>query len=219
MTSPSDPFWRSVADARQYDTFANTDFARIYPVIASQILDRTGITGGRCLDIGSGPASLALALAALSDLHVTALDSSPEMYELAQKNIRLRGMEDYVVPLTGNVHAIPVADETFNLVVSRGSYHFWDDLVVAFSEILRVLKPEGIAYIGGGYGSGRIRDEVLAHRKERGIVDDPVHPVRTRFRKFKPGEIEDSLQRAGIRNYRIISDDSGFWIVIKKGTG
>lgn len=216
MTPPSEPFWKSAADARQYDTFANTDFAQIYPVITDQILDRTGITGGTCLDIGSGPASLALALATLSDLHVTALDSSSEMYKLATKNIRLRGMENRVVPLTGDVHAIPVPDATFNLVVSRGSYHFWDDLVVAFSEIRRVLKPAGIAYIGGGYGSSRIRDEVLAHRKERGIVDDPVHPVRTRFRKFRAGEIEESIQRAGITDYRIINDDSGFWIVIKK---
>jgi ubiquinone/menaquinone biosynthesis C-methylase UbiE len=217
MTPPSEPFWKSAADARQYDSFANTDFARIYPVISDQILNRTGITHGTCLDIGSGPASLALALATLSDLRVTALDSSPEMYELAQKNIRLRGMEDSVVPLTGDVHEIPVPDATFNLVVSRGSYHFWDDLVVAFSEILRVLKPEGVAYIGGGYGSSRIRDEVLAHRKERGIVDDPKHPVRTRFRKFKAGEIETSIEAAGISDYRIINDDTGFWIVIRKG--
>jgi ubiquinone/menaquinone biosynthesis C-methylase UbiE len=218
MTPPSEPFWKSAADARQYDTFASTDFARIYPVIADQILGRTGVTSGTCLDIGSGPAPLALALATLSDLTITALDSSPEMFELAQKNIRLRGMEKRIVPLTGDVHAIPAPDASFNLVVSRGSYHFWDDLVVAFSEIRRILKPGGIAYIGGGYGSSRIRDEVLAHRKERGIVDDADHPVRTRFRKFKAGEIEESIQKAGITDYRIISDDSGFWIVIRKDT-
>jgi len=216
MSPPSTPFWKSAADARQYDTFANTDFARIYPVVANQILNRTGITEGTCLDIGSGPAPLALALATLSALKVTALDSSPEMFELAQRNIRLRGMDNQVVSVTGDVHAIPAVDETFNLVVSRGSYHFWDDLVVAFSEVRRVLKPGGIAYIGGGYGSSTIRDEVLAHRKERGIVDDPAHPLRTRFRKFRAGEIEDSIEQAGIMDYHIINDDSGFWIVIKK---
>jgi ubiquinone/menaquinone biosynthesis C-methylase UbiE len=217
MPPPSTPFWKTAADARQYDTFANTDFARIYPVIANQILDRTGITEGTCIDIGSGPAALALALATLSVLKVTALDSSPEMFELAQKNIRLRGMDDQVVPVTGDVHAIPAADATFNLVVSRGSYHFWDDLVVAFSEIRRVLKPGGIAYIGGGYGSSLIRDEVLAHRKERGIVDDAAHPTRIRFRKFRAGEIEASIEAAGISDYQIINDDTGFWIVIQKG--
>jgi ubiquinone/menaquinone biosynthesis C-methylase UbiE len=216
MTTLHDPFWKTPEDARQYDTFASTDFARIYPVIANQILERTGITEGACLDIGSGPAPLALALATLSDLQVTALDSSPEMHSLAQKNIRLRGMEEYVIPVTGDVHDIPAPDATFNLVVSRGSYHFWDDLVVAFSEIRRVLKPGGMAYIGGGYGSRRIRDEVLARRKERGIEDNPEHPTRTRFRKFRPGEIEESIKTAGITDYHIINDDSGFWIIIRK---
>jgi SAM-dependent methyltransferase len=217
MNTPNDPFWKTAADARQYDTFANTDFARIYPIIANQILDRTRVTEGTCLDIGSGPGSLALALAMLSTLNVTALDSSPEMYELAHKNIRLRGMEDLVTPVIGDVHAIPVPDATFNLVVSRGSYHFWDDLVVAFAEIYRVLRPGGIAYIGGGYGSSKIRDEVLSHRKDRGIIDDPAHPVRTRFRKFRAGEIEASIEAAGISDYRIINDDTGFWIMIRKG--
>jgi ubiquinone/menaquinone biosynthesis C-methylase UbiE len=217
MNTPNEPFWKSAAEARQYDTFANTDFARIYPAIANQILDRTGITEGTCLDIGSGPASLAIALATLSELRVTALDSSPEMHELADKNIRLRGMEDLVTPVIGDVHAIPVPDAMFNLVVSRGSYHFWNDLVVAFYEVRRVLKPGGVAYIGGGYGSGTIRDEVLSHRKDRGIVDDPAHPVRTRFRKFRAGEIEASIEAAGISDYRIINDDTGFWIVIRKG--
>jgi SAM-dependent methyltransferase len=216
MAHPFSPFWKSAAEARQYNTFANTDFARIYPVIANQILDRTGITEGTCLDIGSGPGSPALALATLSSLKVTALDSSPEMYELTQKNIRQRGMEDRVTPVTGDVHAIPAPDAVFNLVVSRGSYHFWDDLMVAFSEVYRVLIPGGMAYIGGGYGCARIRDEILARRKERGIEDNPEHPIRTRFRKFRPGEIEDSIETAGITDYYIINDDAGFWMVIRK---
>ena len=216
MTETFDPFWKSADNARQYDEFTKTDFARIYPVIANQILERTGITTGTCLDIGSGPGSLAMAIASLSDLRVTALDSSTEMYALAQKNIRDRCLEPVATPLMGDVHAIPAADRTYNLVISRGSYHFWEDLPGAFLEILRVLKPGGVAYIGGGYGSARIRNEVLAGRKERGIVDDPDHPVRTRFRKFRLGEIEAAIESAGIAEYRIINDDSGFWILFRK---
>jgi SAM-dependent methyltransferase len=210
------PFWKTPDDARQYDEFARTTFALIYPVIANQILDRTGITTGTCLDVGSGPAPLAIALALLSDLQVTALDSSREMHALAVQNIRARGLAQRVIPVIGNVHAIPENDGAFDLVVSRGSYHFWTDLPAAFREILRVLKPGGTAYIGGGYGTSQIKAEVLAGRKERGIVDDPDHPPRTRFRKFRAGEIEESIEAAGIRHYRIISDDSGFWIMLRK---
>jgi SAM-dependent methyltransferase len=216
MTEVSDPFWKTGDDARQYDEFSKTTLARIYPIIANQILERTGITNGACLDVGSGPAPLAMAIALLSDLRVTALDSSLEMYNLAQENIRSRCMEDRVIPVIGDVHAIPAADATFSLVISRGSFPFWKDLPTAFREIYRVLRPGGSAYIGGGYGNSRIRDEVRAGRKERGIADDPDHSAATKFRTFLPGEAESSIESAGIRDYRIIDDDSGFWMVIRK---
>jgi len=216
MTETYDPFWQTGQDAREYDEYTRTTFARIFPVIANQILERTGITRGTCLEVGSGPALLAIALALLSELRVTALDSSPAMYELARRNIRDRCMEDLVVPVIGDVRAIPAAAATFSLVVSRGSYHSWEDLSAAFREIFRVLKPGGMAYIGGGYGSARIREDVYASRREHGILYSPAYPAKSRFRKIGVSEIEAAIEAAGISNLRIISDDSGFWIIIRK---
>jgi ubiquinone/menaquinone biosynthesis C-methylase UbiE len=216
MTTPDIPFQNKPGNARKYDEFTKTTFARIYPIIASQILERTGITSGTCLDVGSGPAPLAIAIASLSDLIVTALDNSPDMHTIASMNIPACGLEGRVAPLLGDVHSIPAGDDTFDLVISRGSYHFWEDLPAAFMEIRRVLKPGGKAYIGGGYGTLQAREEVLAARKEREIVDDPGHPARVRFRKFRAGEIESSIVAAGISDYQIISDDSGFWILFQK---
>lgn len=216
MTRPPDPFWKTPDNARQYDEYTRTSFAGIYPVIAGQILERTGITRGFCLDIGTGPAPLAIALAMGSDLSIAALDNSFEIQSLALRNIRTHRLEHRVFPVLGDVHLIPFGDETCDLVVSRGSYHFWRDLPGAFREILRVLQLGGRGYIGGGYGSSQVKEEVLAGRKERGIRDDPDCPQRTRFKKFKPGEIEYSIETAGIRRYRIINDDSGFWMVFAK---
>jgi SAM-dependent methyltransferase len=214
MTGTPDPFWKSGEDARQYDELARTRFVRVYPVIADQVLERTGITRGACLEVGSGPALLAIALALLSDLRVTALDSSPAMYRLAEKQIRDRCIEDLVVPVIGDAHAIPAPDATFSLVVSRGSYQFWKDLPAVFREIFRVLRPGGAAYIGGGYGSARIQSEILADRKEHGAGGDRDMPVP--FRKIRPEEIEHAVEAAGIADYQIIDDDSGFWVIIRK---
>ncbi|MGB7788627.1 hypothetical protein [Methanoregula sp.] len=50
-------------------------------------------------------------------------------------------------------------------------------------------------------------------------MDDPDHPACTRFRKFLPGEIEASIEAAGISDYQIISDNAGFWMVIRKNDG
>ncbi|MBP2134024.1 ubiquinone/menaquinone biosynthesis C-methylase UbiE [Methanomicrobium sp. W14] len=216
MTESRDPFWGTKERAREYDSFAKNDFSDVYPLVAEQILKRTNITKGRCLDIGCGPASLSVAVAKRSAFHITSLDVSPEMYEIAISNIRNEGLSDRITPVTGDVHRIPFCDSTFDLVISRGSYHFWDDFTLAVREICRVLKPGAKAYIGGGYGSPEIRDRVVASRKKRGIVDDPKRPARKRFKKFREGEIEESFCSAGVKNYIIINDDSGFWMIFSK---
>ncbi|WP_048152796.1 class I SAM-dependent methyltransferase [Methanolacinia paynteri] len=216
MDESVDPFWKTKEKALEYNEFAKKVFSGIYPLIAEQMLERTKITQGKCLDIGCGPASLSIAVAKQSDLQISSLDISPEMYEIALANIRDECLSDRIMPVTGDVHNIPFDDLTFDLVISRGSYHFWDDFSLAIMEICRVLRSDGKAYIGGGYGSSEIRDEVLASRKERGIVDDPVKPVRPRFKKFRQGEIEESIESAGIKDYSIINDDTGFWMLIRK---
>ena len=52
-----------VEDAERYDQLTRTTYAQIYPVIAEQILERTRISRGICVDIGSGPGPLSIALA------------------------------------------------------------------------------------------------------------------------------------------------------------
>jgi hypothetical protein len=55
MTETYDLFWNPGKNARKYDEYARTTFSRVYPVIANQILERTGITRGTCPDKKSGP--------------------------------------------------------------------------------------------------------------------------------------------------------------------
>lgn len=216
MTKREESHWITAENARQYDEYTKTSFARIYPVVAGQILQRTEITTGTCLDVGSGSAPLALAIAALSTLRVITIDSSPEMYARAVQNIQTQNMSDQVIPILGDVSAIPFRNCAFNLVISRGSYHFWGDLSAVLQEIVRVISPGGMAYIGGGYGSSAIRDEILVIRKNREIVDSLDSPIRPRFQKFKLNEIELSISKAGICSYQLINDDSGFWILVSK---
>lgn len=205
-------------DSNVFNRFTNTALFRVYPVIADQILERTGIRKGRCLEIGSGSASLAMAIALLSELRVIALDISPEMYALAQKNVRHRCMEGLVIPVMGNVHAIPAEDASFDLVISRGSFHIWEDLPVAFREICRVLRPGGMAYVGGGYGNARIRDELLSTLRGQDYASDPACSLSCGVRRVSPEEIGAAITAAGIAEFSVINDDSGLWFLLRQGT-
>ncbi len=196
--------------AAAYNEIAQTVFFPIYPVIADQILRKCGIDRGTCLDVGSGPGHLAIALATLSDLRVYALDNSRPMQEIAGKNIAKYGMEKRVVPVFGDVHTIPFDDASLDLVVSRGSFFFWRNLSQGFLECRRVLRPGGMAYIGGGFGNTRLRDEIVTTMRGR----DPSWEEKRKgwYRNCSPDIVRSALAAVGIVDYRIVEDDSGYWI-------
>jgi len=198
-------------NAYEFDEIARTVFAPAYPLLASQILDRTAVSSGACLDLGSGGGYLGLALAAMSNLHVCLLDASPDMQRIAEANITGRGLTSRVRALTGDVHGIPLGDDTFDLVASRSSLFFWDEPGRAFREIWRVLTPGGYAYIGGGFGSKALRDEIAGAMRRR----DPAWKPKFDRNRDEAVYVEHLLA-AGIAVFEVRSDESGFWIVFRK---
>jgi len=203
--------------AHNMNEIAKTIFAPIYPVIAENIIRRFGITTGTCIDLGSGPAMLAIAIAQQSDLSVIALDYSDEMHEAASHNIKEAGLSEQIQLLCGDVHSMPLDDESADLIISRGSMFFWDDIHAAFREIYRALKPGGRTYIGGGFGTKELRDEISAAM----IKKNPEWKEFNR-KNISPENVErfrTMLHEIGVQDYEIILGDEGFWIVLSKTKG
>ncbi len=191
------------------DKLSKNVFKDIYPLIASQIIERCGIKKGICIDVGSGPGSLAIALAKITGLKLYSLDISAEMNIIAKKNIKKEGLNHKIFPVIGNVHQLPFSDNFADLIVSRGSMFFWKDKGASFKEIYRVLRPAGWAYIGGGFGSAELKDKIKqwVNNSKTDHINIP---------KINVGELESILDHAQIENYHIINDHSGLWILFKK---
>jgi ubiquinone/menaquinone biosynthesis C-methylase UbiE len=199
--------------AAEMDAIAKGPFAPIYPVIARDIVATCGITSGSCLDAGSGPAHLAIALSRVTELSIDALDASPEMVAVARRNIAAEGLEGRIRAVVGDVHALPYGDGTFDLVVSRGSVFFWDDPRRAFSEMYRVLKPGGATFIGGGFGNAELTASIT--RTMRTIHPGWEDRVRVRMSSERTGRIRDELAAANVPS-TVREDERGFWILIRK---
>lgn len=203
------------AGAVRMNEIATTVFAPIYPVIAQNAIAATHIKNGICLDLGSGSAMLSVAVAQEApQMQVIAFDFSPHASQIAKENIAAARLEERVRCETGDVHALPFEENTFNLIVSRGSMFFWEDLEIAYREIFRVLTPGGATYIGGGFGSALLRDRVIAEMLKR----DPTWDCYARKKTGEDGmqRFAEMFRKIGCITHRIINDETGFWIVLSK---
>jgi ubiquinone/menaquinone biosynthesis C-methylase UbiE len=200
--------------ARRFNQMAKTAFAPVNPAIARQIIETCGVINGTAIDIGSGPAHLAIELARNSGLQVFALDISESMRPIARENIRAAGLADRVLPVTGDVAELPFRDASADLIISKGSMFFWRDLPTAFREIYRVLRTDGQAFLGGGFGSAEMLEKV---KLQMDSVDPAwIDGVRTRLGEENIPHFRQELEKAEIEGYRILHDTWQFWIVIRK---
>ena len=191
-------------------------FMPVYRYLAKQIAQDYADGRANCLDIGCGEGQITVGLAQISDLEVTGLDVEPEVLELAQRYAQECEIDDSRIHwVCADAHSLPYPDNSFDLIVSRGSMPFWRDHVQAVREILRVLRPGGLAFIGGG--SGRLcPPEVWEQVRPGGGTDKEVGEV-FHF-PFPMGNFDALIARAEIAKYRVITE-GGRWLEFRKPRG
>ncbi|MBJ7223026.1 MULTISPECIES: class I SAM-dependent methyltransferase [unclassified Brenneria] len=94
----------------------------------------------KVLDMGTGPGFFAITLA-LAGHQVTAVDITQAMLDQAGENAAQYGVEVNLV--LSDVHALPFADESFDLIVTRNVTWNLDDPQCAYQEWHRVLAAGG----------------------------------------------------------------------------
>lgn len=150
---------------------------------AEEILARTGIRQGYCLDIGSGTGRLAYEIARRSDLIVVGVDTDPEAIARARNRlgewgaygprVTMRHVEDYA--------ALPFTQCFANLIVSERAI---TDGAFAGSleELWRVLRPNGGAACLPGSQRAAV-EGALAPVAPAPAFDEPGDALWTVFRR------------------------------------
>ncbi|WP_321417863.1 class I SAM-dependent methyltransferase [uncultured Methanomethylovorans sp.] len=202
------------SNSPEFPYIAEHIFAPIYPVIADYIIKESRVKEGVCIDMGCGIASLGISIAELTDMQVYGIDFSEKMCILSKEKVIRHGVSNKVFPVLADVHLLPFVDNCANLVVSRGSVFFWKDLPIAFREFARILAPNGQAWIGGGFGTKELKEQIA----EKMLAIDPEWHNNAKER-LSPENIQ-AMQKAGRDTGLVchtVQDDSGFWVVISKG--
>ncbi|RZN37020.1 MAG: class I SAM-dependent methyltransferase [Methanophagales archaeon ANME-1-THS] len=118
----------------------------LYNEVAEEVT--ATMASGRVLDVGTGPGYLPLAIAKRAPrLDITGIDLSPAMVKIARTNAKRKVYSDRVRFVHANASDLPFKEGDFDLVVSTLSFHHWSKPLECLTEILRVLKADGEAWI------------------------------------------------------------------------
>lgn len=156
--------------------------------------------GMSALDIGSGIGGPARTLAAEFDCNVTGLDLTKE-YTLAAEMLTARlGLSDKVAFRHGNAVDMPFDNESFDVVWMQHTSVNIEDKKKLFSEIHRVLRPNG---------------KLAFHEIMAGSVPELYFPVFWASDKdlnflITPKEYRDLLQESGFKElvWNIVTDEA-----------
>ena len=101
--------------------------------------------GARVLEVAPGPGYLSLEMARSGRLHVTGLDISRTMVEIATQKAREQGVAAEF--RQGDASELPFAGQSFDLVVTQAAFKNFRRPLAALQEMHRVLREGGTAVI------------------------------------------------------------------------
>lgn len=126
------------------------------------------------------------------------VDISKSMVKEAKKLNKKDIVRGVVNILEANVTSLPFTDDFFNKVYSVHTLYFWENLNQGFSEIYRVLKPDGCLFIS-------ILDKSHMEKMKR----------TEKFSLLSIQEIEDELYNNNFKE--VVSESKGaYWCIQAK---
>ncbi len=136
------------------------------------VVEVAGLGGTECvLDVATGAGHTAFALAP-NAAEVVALDITPEMLAVAQREASKRGLHN-IRFLEGNAQNLPCEDGSFDVVTCRQAAHHFPDVRRAVREWARVLRPGGKVVLVDS--ASPEEPEIDAFLNEIEVLRDPSH--------------------------------------------
>jgi ubiquinone/menaquinone biosynthesis C-methylase UbiE len=196
---------------KQYGGNAAENYERYFvPTIGSAfaeaLLDEAGLLlGERVVDIACGTGIVTrLAAERLGPKgSLAGVDINPAMLAVARS---LRSSGSAIEWHEASAESLPLADDSFDVVVSSLGLQFVYDKPAALSEMRRVLAPDGrlaIATVGPTPPLFAILEQALA----RHVKPEAAGFMRATFSLYEPEEIQTLTTGAGFRGTKVRSKD------------
>ena len=182
----------------------------VYPYLARYIIDLCGRQEGDALELGPFSGGIAKELLSLSSAWKVVVAGEPqEVFDPLKKEIKGTPVAERMMIRPSPLSPLTFMDQSFDLVIFRGALFFLTPTILR--EAYRVLRPRGLAILGGGYGPYTPRSvmEEIAQESKR------LNKLLGK-RWITEEELVGMVQEASLGEEAEISQRGGLWVILKK---
>lgn len=122
-----------------------------------------------------------------------------------------RGLEDRVRIIESNSSLSSIDEGSVDLAIFRGALFFPSLFQVDFRAIYRTLSPEGIAFIGGGFGKYAPPEVISRIGKRSEQLNAAMGRVRVTVKS-----VRDQLRSSTLEEKCEITTEGGLWVLMRK---
>jgi ubiquinone/menaquinone biosynthesis C-methylase UbiE len=128
---------------QEAQAYAQADFAQVNQAFVDRLLELAGDRrSALALDMGTGPADIPIRLVrARPAWHVTAVDASGAMLDIARKAIRDARIEHAIELVQADAKSSPLKDASFDVIFSNSILHHISAADAFWNEVRRLLAP------------------------------------------------------------------------------
>ncbi len=149
MTARTDHARRLFAGiASDYDRWAQLlsfgQDARWHDVMVERLAPALGDADATVLDVATGTAAVAIAIARRYSCRVTGVDQSPEMLDRGRAQVAAAGLEGQIELAEARAEELPFPDASVDAVTHTYLLRYVDDPAATVAELARVLRPGGV---------------------------------------------------------------------------
>lgn len=183
----------------------------IYPYLAQHIHEIYGREDGKVLEMGPF-CGVIFALFRKGVGGSFSIATFPQgMGDFFRQEVREKKMEHNIEIIETDSSLTGVEENRIDLVLFRGAFFFPSLFKVKFSEIHRVLKPDGIALMGGGFG--KFTPEAVI--KEIGERSRKLN-LRIGKIEVKEDRLRQEIEKSRVKGKAEIILDGGLWVLLRK---
>ena len=183
----------------------------VYPYLSQQIQELYGRQDGDLLEIG--PFSGVLFTLTQQNIGSSFLIATfpPGMGNFFCEEAKDRNLGEKIKVIETDPSLTGVKEDSIDLAIFRGAFFFPSLFEVNFPGIYRVLRTDGIAFIGGGFGKFTPDSVIKDIGKKSRDLNLQIGKV-----EIEEDELRRDIQKSNVKGRIEVISDGGLWVLMKK---